>query len=205
MEMDMNAPFYDLQHAFDEVSASSAGGAPFLMAYGVTFLATGLLSFFIPSETAALIALFQGGLALPAALWLERKLGSGPLSPANPLKPLSAMLAMSQSLGLPLLILVYSLEPRGIPLALAGLGGMHFLPYAWLQRTRAYAVLAGALSVGAFALQMGLGWGAFSYILLYVAAAYALSAPWIYRHASRLTQDPARSLGRDKTPMPSNL
>ena len=61
----------DLQQALTEVSASSAGGAPFLIAYGTTFLITAILSFFIPRQAAALIAMFQGGLALPAAFWLE--------------------------------------------------------------------------------------------------------------------------------------
>ena len=33
----------DLKEALDEVSASSAGGAPFLISYGATFLITGIL------------------------------------------------------------------------------------------------------------------------------------------------------------------
>ena len=63
--------------AFHEVSAGSMGGAPFLIAYGATFIITGILSYVLPAETAALIAMFQGGAALPAALWLERKMGRG--------------------------------------------------------------------------------------------------------------------------------
>ncbi len=201
----MHTTHNDLRRAFNEVSASSAGGAPFLIAYGGTFLVTGFLALFMPTDTVAMLAMFQGGVALPAALWLERKLGTGPLSPDNPLKPLAGLMAMSQSLGLPLLILVYSLEPRGIPLALAALGGVHFLPYAWLQRTRIYTGLAFALAVGSFALQLSLGPAAFAYILLYVAFAYGVSAPWLYRHAARLAPNPARDSGRDKPPLPSNL
>ena len=98
-----------------------ASGAPFLIAYGTTFLATAILSFFIPQQTAAMIAMFQGGLALPVAFWLERRMGSGRMAPDNPLRSLSVQMAMSQALGLPILILVYSLNPRGIPLALASL------------------------------------------------------------------------------------
>ncbi len=176
----------DLNHALDEVSASSAGGAPFLMAYGLTFLITAILSFLLPRPTTALIAMFQGGLALPIAFWLERKLGWRRMSPDNPLRALSVQLAMSQALGLPVWILVYTLNPGGIPLTLASMGGAHFLAYAWLHRTRIYVYFAVAVSLGAFALQLALGSGAFSYVLLYVAIVYWFAAPWVYQHAARL-------------------
>jgi len=178
----------ELKQAFTEVSASSAGGAPFLIAYGATFLITAMLSFFISRQATALIAMFQGGVALPVAFWLERKLGTGRMAPDNPLRSLSVLLAMSQALGLPLLILVYSLDPRGIPLALAALGGVHFLPYAWLHRTRIYTAFAFAVAVGAFALQLGLGAAAFSVILLFVAMLYLGTTPLVYRHAARLAR-----------------
>ncbi len=92
----------NLASAFTEVSASSAGGAPFLIAYGATFLITAVLSFLLPRQTVAIIAMFQGAVALPAAFWLEKRMGSQRMSPNNPLKPLSAQMAMSQALGLPL-------------------------------------------------------------------------------------------------------
>lgn len=187
----MNRVATDLRQSLDEVSASSAGGAPFLIAYGATFLITALLSFFLPRPTTALIAMFQGGVALPVAFWLERRMGSKRMAPENPLRPLSVQMAISQALGLPALILVYSLNPGGIPLALASLGGVHFLPYAWLHRTRLYAVFAFAVSIGAFAIQLALSATAFSYVLLYVAVVYWIAAPLVYRHAARLVREAA--------------
>ncbi len=178
----------DLNKAFTEVSASSSGGAPFLIAYGGTFLITAVLSLFLPRPTTALIAMFQGGVALPLAFWLERRMGSTRMSPNNPLKQLSIQMAMSQALGLPLLILVYSLNPGGLPLALASLGGVHFLPYAWLHRMKVYSVFAFVVAFGAFALQVALGPGAFSYILFFMAATYWVTAPLVYRQAAKLVQ-----------------
>lgn len=187
----MITPSNDLNRAFDEVSASSAGGAPFLIAYGATFLITAVLSFFLPRDTTALIAIFQGGVALPVAFWLERKMGTRRMAADNPLRPLSAQMAMSQALGLPIFILVYSLNPGGIPLSLACLGGVHFLPYAWLHRTRIYAIFAFAVSIGAFAIQLALAKSAFSYILLYMAIVYLITTPLVYRHAARLVKKAA--------------
>ena len=181
----------DLKLAFTEVSASSAGGAPFLIAYGATFLITAMLSFFLPRQTVALIAMFQGGIALPLAFWLERKMGSARMSPGNPLRSLSAQMAMSQALGLPILILVYSLNPGGVPLALASLGGVHFLPYAWLHRTRIYAILSITIAAGAFLIQLLLGSNGFSFVLLFVAIIYWIASPLVYRHAARLVKESA--------------
>ena len=172
-----------LTQAFYEVSANSAGGAPFLIAYGATFIISGILSFALPEETAALIVLFQGGVALPAAFWLERRMGWGRMSADNPLRGLSVLLAVSQALALPALIVAFDLNPRAIPVMMAGLGGIHFLPYAWLHRTRLYTALAVAISFGAFGLQLLLGPMAFPINLFYVGLVYWLAAPLIYRHA----------------------
>jgi hypothetical protein len=150
-------------------------------------LITAILSFFLPKPTAALIAMFQGGIALPAAFWLERKMGIRRMAKNNPLRELSVQMAMSQALGLPLLILVYSLNPNGLPLALASLGGVHFLPYAWLHRTKIYSFFAFVVSIGSFAIVLGMGLSAsFSYILLFVAVVYFVTAPLVYRSAKRI-------------------
>ena len=175
-----------LTHAFNEVSASSAGGAPFLIAYGTTFIMSGILTYLLPEETAVLIVMFQGGLALPAAFWLERRLGWGRMAADNPLRALSVQLAVSQALALPVLIVAFNLNPRSIPVILAGLGGVHFLPYAWLHRTKLYIALAVAISFGAFGLQLLLGPTAFHIILFYVGLVYWLAAPFVYRYAAQL-------------------
>ena len=184
----MNQHKMTFTQAFTEVSISSAGGAPFLIAYGATFLITGILSFVLPEDVAALVAMFQGGVALPAALWLERRLGRGQMSADNLLRALSRLLAFSQALALPALIVAFNLNPRSIPVILAGLGGVHFLPYAWLHRTRWYTVLGVAVSLGAFGLQLVLGAAAFHINLLYVGVVYWAIAPAVYRHAARFAR-----------------
>jgi hypothetical protein len=184
----MDKTFNDLKRAQDEVSASSAGGAPFLICYGFTFIVTGILAFNLPRETSALIAMFQGGVALPVAFWLERRMGTTRMSNENPLKSLSAQMAMSQALALPFLIVVYNIDPSQIPVVMAGLGGVHFLPYAWLHRTNIYAILGVAVSIGAFALILGLKSAAYAYILVFVGVVYWIGAPLVYRHAKNIVK-----------------
>lgn len=178
----------NFRKALDEVSASSAGGAPFLLCYGITFIITGILAFILPRETSALIAMFQGGVALPAAFLLERIMGQGRMSAENPLKDLSAQLAVSQALAIPFLIVAYTANPDLIPVTMAGLGGVHFLPYAWLHRTRIYVAVGVVISLGAFALILASSVSAsYEYILLLVGVSYLVAAPLVYRHAKQVT------------------
>lgn len=184
----MNQNKMTLDHAFSEVNASSAGGSPFLIAYGTTFLIAGILSFVLPEDTAAIVAMFQGGIALPAAIWLERRIGWGRMSVDNPLRALSILLALSQALALPALIVAFNLNPRSIPVILAALGGVHFLPYAWLHGSRWYIALGITVSLGAFGLQLVVGSAAFHVNLLYVGIVYWVAAPAVYRHAARFSK-----------------
>jgi hypothetical protein len=153
----------------------------------LTFLITGLLSFVLPISTVALIAMFQGAVALPIALFLERRLGSKRMESNNPLRSLSGQMAVSQALGLPALIAAYSLDPTIVPLVLASLGGVHFLPYSWLHRSRIYLYLAAVVSLGAFLIQLLLPSNEFTIILLFVAVIYLVAAIPLYRNAARLT------------------
>jgi hypothetical protein len=179
----------DLRSAMGEVSASSAGGSPFLIAYGATFFITGLLSLILDERITAMVAMFQGAVALPAAFFLERRMSSRRMSADNPLRSLSVLLAVSQALALPALIMAFSLNPRSVPLVLASLGGVHFLPYSWLHRSRVYTYLAAAVSLGAFAIQILLTTVAFTAILLFVGLVYWVAAPFVYRRAAELVRE----------------
>ena len=183
----MNTPPNDLRHALDEVSASSAGGAPFLFAFGLTLLASGIVSFFVPLKVAAVVVMFQGNVALPLAFWLERKLGQGRMAADNPLRPLSVLMAMSQLLGLPAVFIAYSYHPAMVPAALAAIGAAHFLPYAWLQRTHLYTFLGVAVAVGSLAITIVLRREAFPWVLFFLTAIYWSVAPFLMRHARRIT------------------
>lgn len=74
----------DLHQAVTDVSTSSTSGVPFLIAYELTFFIRAILSFFMLKALVALVALFQGGIALPLAFWLERCRGSRLMASNHP-------------------------------------------------------------------------------------------------------------------------
>ena len=177
----------DIDRARAEVSQSSAGGAPFLLCFGATLGACAALWFVLPAQQAALAVMFQGGLALPAAFLLERRMAWGSMAKSNPLNTLSIQLAMSQIVAFPIVIAMFDLRPAGVPLAMASIAGAHFVPYAWLQRTNAYIWVGVAVSAGALAIQIVLGARAFPWILMLMTACYWIGAIAVYRAARRLT------------------
>ena len=178
---------WDLDRARQEVSQSSAGGAPFLICFGASLLICGIASFYLPVKQAALMVMFQGGVALPAAFMLERMMAWGPMAKENPLNTLSVQLAMSQIVAFPIVIAMYDLRPGAVPLAMAAIAGGHFLPYAWLQRTNVYVWLAVAVSLGALGLQIALGARAFPFVLMHMTLCYWIGAVLVYRAAKQLT------------------
>jgi hypothetical protein len=167
--------------ARDEASASSAGGAPFLIAFGTTIFLTALAGLLLPVKAAAVVLLFQGNIALPAAFLLQRRMATTTMSRENPLKPLSIQVAMSQIVALPAVILVYSFAPWAVPAAFAAVGAAHFFPYSWMHRTPVYIVLGIVISVGSFFITGTLREQSFTPVLLFVSACYATAASVILR------------------------
>jgi hypothetical protein len=88
---------------------------------------------------------------------------------------------MSQIVALPAVILVHAFAPWAVPAALAAIGGGHFLPYTWIHRTWLYTVLGSTVSVGSFVMTGLLREHAFTPVLLFMSACYAISATLLLR------------------------
>lgn len=119
-------------------------GAPFLFAYGATWMICGLLWIKVKPAYAAIATLFQGMLALPIALFILYSIGAFEYRPdIEEINQLSLLLSMSQLLILPLLIAMYRKKHYTlIPFVFSGAGAVHFLLYAWLYQTTVYIVMS---------------------------------------------------------------
>ncbi len=142
----------------DESIAANRGGLSFLFVHGLTWILAGCLALVIAPKSAALIYLFQGLVAFPASLGVERALGFRTLSARdNSLVNLFVLIAVAQGLALPASIVAFNLDPLYVPVVFAATSGGHFLPYSWLYRTRAYITLGIVAALGPFALLVVLG------------------------------------------------
>lgn len=181
----------DLDAARADATRSSGGGIGFLLAYACTLAIVTGIAYASAVEVAALAFLFQGGVALPLAFWSERRLGFPPMAKDNPLRSLSIQLAMVQVVALPAAILVYALDPLYLPAAFAAVAGGHFLPYAWLHRTRAYVALAVATSLLPMALMAGFGAAGFPLVPASLAALYLAMAGFLWVRVGRTARGAA--------------
>lgn len=142
----------------DDVRRTSLGGFPMLITAAGAWAACATLTFFLPLKTAALVFLFQGMVSMPLGLWLLPKwLGLPALPRDHALTPLLVQCASVQVLMLPAVFALFALKPQLVPMGLAAIMGGHFLPYWWLQRSKAYLWGAALSALGPWVLTLFTG------------------------------------------------
>jgi hypothetical protein len=171
----------------DDVRRTSLGGFPMLIAAATAWAIAAALTYVLPLKVAALVFLFQGVLTMPFGLWLLPKwMGLSPLPRDHALTPLLIQCAAVQSLMLPAIIAVFSLRPQLVPLAFAAIMGGHFLPYWWIQRSKAYLWGAIISALGPWFLTMVVGaQRSFHFTGFFVAAVLAGLAFTVRRQVRR--------------------
>ena len=96
-----------------------------------------------------MIAFFATGAVFPVGLLFTRLLGADLINKGHVLNGLGGVLNAVQAFYWPVLILVYLKAQEWTVFAMVVLFCSHFLGYAWLYRSRGYAVLAIAGPVAA--------------------------------------------------------
>ena len=139
-------PIPEYTHALGEATRHGWG---FLAAYGVTWLVCALVWRRASSRTAAYATLFQGMVALPAALGLTALTAGTHRPELEGMDMLSVLLSAGQLLALPLVILlVATRQYTRVPLAMVIVLVVHFAPYSWLYATPLYLIMGAAVSIG---------------------------------------------------------
>lgn len=141
-----------LVESLGQLAQQNMSGMAFLATFGVTWLVCGLFWQRSTERVAALVTLFQGVVATPAALGLSALIGAiGQDRPVpDEITQLAILIGASQLLGLPLLIyLVVRQNYTLVPFAFAAITSMHFVMYSWLYQTPIYVVMAVLISLGA--------------------------------------------------------
>jgi hypothetical protein len=178
---------WDLDRARRESQSVVGGRGPFLICFGTSLLICAIAWFFLPLKQAALAVMFQGGLALPTAFMLERKMAWGPMAKENPAEHVVRAARDVADRG----VSHRDCDVRSAARRRAARDGINrrrsLLPYAWLQRTNVYVWLAVAVSAGALGLQMALGVRAFPFVLMHMTLCYWIGAVLVYRAARQLT------------------
>lgn len=122
----------------------NVSGAPFLVAYGTTWVICGVVWKKASPTFASLATLFQGMVAFPLAMLIMFLIGAIDNRPdTGILNELVVIIAISQMLVLPLLIAMFRKKHYSlIPFVFSSAGSIHFLLYTWLYQTYIYFVMS---------------------------------------------------------------
>lgn len=188
-------------------AASPPGGAAALAAFeaerdrlsrltrkGIGMPASGLLYWLavaalvrmLPQSTALLASFFLTGAVFPVGAGLTRLAGGDLFAKSATLTPLGLLLAAVQLFYWPIIVVVYASAPEWTPFTLAVLFGSHFLPYAWLYRSRAYAFLAVSTTVALVAGALVTRSDLYATAPLVAAACYAVTVLLLWREVRAL-------------------
>lgn len=101
----------------------------------------------LPLKQALLWSYISTGAVFPIGVLFTRLLGGDLFAKSETLTPLGLLLNGMQLLFWPVIILVWRIAPEWVPYTMATLFGSHFIGYAWIYRSRGYAVLTLGVSV----------------------------------------------------------
>jgi hypothetical protein len=139
-----------------------------------------------PRDTALVFSFALTGVVFPLGILFTRLAGGDLFAKSATLTPLGLLLAAIQLFYWPVIIVVFRHAPAWTPFVMGVLFGSHFLPYAWLYRSRGYGFLAVAtaavLVVGALVTRGPL----FATAPWMAATCYAVALMLLWRETSAL-------------------
>lgn len=165
----------DIDLERDRLASMTRKGIGMPVAGLLYWLTVAVLLRTFPERTGLIYAFFATGVVFPVGALLTRLVGGDLFAKSPTLTPLGLQLAAIQLFYWPVIIVVFRAAPEWTPFAMAVLFGSHFLPYWWLYRSRAYAMLAVLTTVACSIVVIVAGNALFSIIPLIAASCYAVS------------------------------
>lgn len=176
--MNTATPFHVLQQ---EVIIKNKNGINFIVSACICWLLIAI-NWLMPfsAEEKALYTFFCTAPMMPLAVIFSKVFKTTWKMPDNPLNPLGLWLNIAQLLYFPFVFIFFSSYPDQFVMAFAIITGAHFFPYAWFYKTKAYAIMAGFISVGATILGTQLSTHNATYIGFFMALSLMILALWIF-------------------------
>lgn len=163
----------------DQIIKSAKRGYPILISAAGFFALIASLGQILPQRTLGLAWIFGLMIIFPIGVALGRVLNAQVITTDNPLGNLGGLVAGTQAFFIPVFIVIYQFVPQYLPLAVGLLGGAHFLPYAWIYRSRAYVFVTLGICLSALVLGIAFTSVAYTVVPLGMAAIFAIAVLWI--------------------------
>lgn len=139
--------FAQLRH---EIIVENKNGVNFIVAASICWLLISI-NWLMPYSdyNKAIYTFFCTAPMMPLAFLFSKVFKTTWEIPDNPLNELGLWLNFAQLFYFPFVFIFFAQYPDQFVMAFAIITGAHFFPYAWFYRTKAYAVFAGIISLGA--------------------------------------------------------
>ena len=162
-----------------DVGAKAKNGIDFILAATIIWSMIALI-WMLPFSAydRSVFTFIIGSLLLPFALGFSKLLKTSWKIPDNPLQPLGLWLNFSQLFYFPFLIFVLLKHPDYFLMTYAIITGAHFFPYSWYYNNKAYAIMAGTISVGSLLLALNLSPSDFYLAGFFMAFCLLILAIW---------------------------
>ncbi len=139
----------------------------------------------LPMRSALFWSFCATGVVFPAGLLITRWFGGDLFAKSERLTSLGLLFNAMQLMYWPIIIVVWRVAPEWTPFVMATLFGTHFLGYAWLYRSRGYAVLSAGASLLLSAAVLIARDPLYTSIPLLAAAVYAVAVAFLYSEIRR--------------------
>lgn len=163
------------------LARATARGIGMPMAGFLFWIVVAVLVRELPLKQALLWSYISTGAVFPIGVLLTRLLGGDLFAKSERLTRLGLLLNATQFFFWPVIILLGQVAPLWVPFVMATLFGSHFLGYAWLYRSRGYAVLAVGVSVLLTAAVLIARDPLFTLVPLLTAAVYATAIAFLWQ------------------------
>lgn len=136
-----------------ELSVKLKNGLDFTLAASIIWLAIAYVwTLNTTPYDKSVLTFIVGSFMLPLAILISKIIKTTWTIKENPLQPLGLWLNFAQLFYFPFLIFTLIKSPDYFVMVYAIITGAHFFPYAWFYKTNWYAIFAGIISLGAFAM-----------------------------------------------------
>ncbi|WP_321343367.1 DUF7010 family protein [uncultured Draconibacterium sp.] len=164
-----------------ELSIKAKNGIDFILAATIIWCLIAVIwTLPFSAYDRSVFTFIAGSFLLPLAFGLSKLLKTSWKIPENPLQPLGLWLNFAQLFYFPFLVFILIKHPDYFLMTYAIITGAHFFPYAWYYNNKAYAVMAGIISVGSLLVALRLSVNDFYLAGFFMAVCLFILAIWNY-------------------------
>lgn len=165
----------------DRLARLTGRGVGMPIAGMLYWIAVSVLVRELPLRSALLWAFIATGAVFPVGALVNRALGGDLFAKSERFTSLGMLFNAAQLFFWPIIVLVYKVAPEWTPYAMCVLFGSHFLGYAWLYRSRGYALLTIGTAVVPTVAVLAAGNALVATVPVLAAAVYAVAVVQLFR------------------------